>query len=796
MKSKLFICSIIVLACLRSMACGPYAPVNPKYHDVFYLGYSMDGNWQEHLDSAFREENIDFWHKYVHEEIPREFVEDALYRVYLLDEHTSNAFFAYLMQHNDTVALRYWMSLKATDSTSIANELWKTSVWYYPVSNRVSSDWVDDTDPRNQKMDLSIYKVRSLDERYIRHCPNKDIRNRYVLQVMRMHFYNGEFQACVNLWRKYGAGIPKSALRTQCLNYYGGALLRLGKRSEAATVYAKIGYCNTYYFSYTPAIMREVYNQQPNSKALEVMIQQFVNSFVYKPNDSKATAFSALADEVVADGKSRNLAMWRSAQAAVAYLNHDMESAIQLLNESESMKGTPMVKENIRQLRLLFNTTRTDVDSLYEELLYPDLKWLIGLVNADIRNNSLYDPEYNYGQYDAPTRQLHRLKMLRHAIFLGIVPHFERLGQAYKSIAYLNLYVEQVCYNKEERSFLRGGRCEATEEGYYKIPMIYRGTIENLYSSGEDPIKPSDYWNNFVSHAIYDDKASELNMDYGTYLFEYLDTAKVQDIVKYVAFLKSGGHTPIEKYVVRNSYRELNYFYEIIGTRYMRLEQYATALRYLQKVSPDFRSRQNIAAYINSNRNPFAERWITKKEVRGNYGLAFNPVAEYAQHPSKETFCNLMLQLRKEMRGASKSETRARAAYAYAVALFQSNLGYAWALNRYEQIYSNNYSWIDGNMDYNGANKEFASMQKRVDAYVSKALKYDKDHTFSLKCRILHSKYRRQLRHEVTIEKKYGSSTYTFKEEMFKKEVRALFCDQWVDYEAAGNNDRQLRASR
>ena len=47
------------------MACGPWEPIAPEKHWIFYLGYPAAGEWQQALDKRFREENITFWHNYV-----------------------------------------------------------------------------------------------------------------------------------------------------------------------------------------------------------------------------------------------------------------------------------------------------------------------------------------------------------------------------------------------------------------------------------------------------------------------------------------------------------------------------------------------------------------------------------------------------------------------------------------------------------------------------------------------------------------------------------------------------------
>ena len=749
MKLRIFLISILLVGTISAMACGEPGPVDPKYHWIFYTGYSTDciwdGNsWQENLNERFREENITFWHNYVHQSVSREAVENALYNEYLLNNLTTNDFFKYLIdnkkQHKE--ALQYWLSLKASHASEAKEIRWKQSAWWYPESDQQFGWWEgndpNEQDPAKQLMNLSILKVRTLDEKCIQQCQNKDICNRYVLQVMRKYFYTADYEKCCAVWRRYGATIPQSALRTQCLNYYGGALLRKGKKAEAATVYAKIGYFDVR-LHYDPAVLRQVYLQQPNNKGFEFMVQQFVNYYFEQPRPYKAEAFNALVDEIIKEEKSHNLALWKSAQAALAYINGDNKTALSLLAASEKMPGTLVVKENIRLMRLMFNSTRTDMDSLYEETLYPDLRWLTNNIRNDLHKDVdlQYDKYWWFGNYSNPA--LHRWKVFRRVIFLGAIPHFERTGQIYKSIAYLTFFND----------------------------------IFDAYDSRKQTL--NEQWK------YYENKVAALT-DYGLQLFDYMDTTNVANVIKYVDFLRSGGQTPAEKFLVRNSSRNMDYLNEQIGTKYMRKEQWATASHYLQKVSPKYVKTQAIAGYINKNLNPFAELWITQKELQGQYGLSFNPVKEYASNPSKSTFCQLMLKLRQESQSAKTAEERATAAYAYAVGLYQSSLGYAWALENYFCDWYNSVEYLEDLPTYFSRGyqeKALRLQQKKVDKWIEKAMIYDKDKIFTLKCKILHSQYRKKMKEP---KKEIHIGCLCIVPE-FNEEVRNTFCDQSLDYD-------------
>ena len=195
--------------------------MEPQWHWFFYTGYNSPAQeWQQQLNQAFREENITFWHNRVKKSVTREEVEKGLYELYLLNEQTDNKFFRYLYDHHDAEALRYWTLLKTSDTAYIQKAVWERSAWYYNEMTGERYWYYDDELPQ---YDLSISQVKTLNESAIRNCPEPDISNRFLLQVMRKCFYMDDYQGCITLWERYGKQVPASVLRKQCLNYYGGA---------------------------------------------------------------------------------------------------------------------------------------------------------------------------------------------------------------------------------------------------------------------------------------------------------------------------------------------------------------------------------------------------------------------------------------------------------------------------------------------------------------------------------------------------------------------------------------------
>lgn len=800
MNSRLFlISSILFVSCMTAAACGEPSPIDPQWHWFFYTGHNCRAlEWQQKLNVAFREENITFWHDRVKKSVTCKEVEKALYDTYLLDDQTTDRFFRYLYDHHDTEAVRYWTLLKTTDSAYIHQAVWEQSVWYYSEKTG-ERYWFDEDD--FPPYDLSISQVKAMNESAIRSCTDPDLRNRFLLQVIRKCFYVNDYQGCIILWERYGEQVPKSVLRKQCLSYYAGALRRVDRDAEAAIVYASIGFYDPR-LHYDVEVLRKIYEKEPDSKAFEFMVQEFVNTYFdqsrrkryspdfdfsdpagYRiPDTRKSEAFNALADEIVRDGKNRNPALWVSAKAAIAYINGETGSALQLLAEANRLRGTAAVKDNIRMMRLVFNSTRNDIDAKYESLLLPDLQWLVSTINKE---GVPHWWEYDIGgamPEDTNFTALHHIKILRRTILLGVIPHFERRGMAFKSMAYLNLYEEILMDNddKKEREFARKGllRKGTNQFGYtvYFHPPFYR---EVVLSESE-----YDYGNLLGTRKfqVADSISWQKSFDYNTLFFGYLDTTSIANVRQYLRFMRSGGRTAAEKFVLQHSYRDPSFYNELIATKYMRLEQYDSALAYLRRMSPDFPKKQNIADYIGTeHRNPFAEGWITRKQNKADFGLPFSPAAEYDRHAGKKTFCQLMLRLRRIAESDTSAEMRAKAAYAYAVGFFRSTIGNAWALCYYENGW--NYSYHHYGEEFADDQSIEADVHRRVDAWLDKALQYNGDYVFTTKCKVLHSREREALRHEVKKSYTWGNYTEIYTEKEFIPEVRELLCDRASDYD-------------
>ena len=309
-------------------------------------------------------------------------------------------------------------------------------------------------------------------------------------------------------------------------------------------------------------------------------------------------------------------------------------------------------------MRLLFLASDTTTnDSLYENALLPDLQWLVAQIRKDqnTENGFYYDESFWYE--DITGFPQHRVKILRRTILKEIISHFEKKGRQERCLAYLDVYSS----------------------------LCNRGL----------------------------DKHHKLSLDYGSRFLIYADTTKVENVKKHLALLKSGGESKMDKFLVKNSSKDYNFLNELIGTKYIRTENWDAAIAYLKHVSKKFRKTQNIHYYL-TNRNPFGEAWITNSR-KAKYRKIESPWEKYNDNPTKLQFCQTMKKLKTLSNNGKDASARAEARYAYVVGLYQAFFGRCWSLTRYSDSY---YRYDE---HYYPNDKKLLTIEKYIDKTIAMA---------------------------------------------------------------------------
>lgn len=204
MKSVRFIVSALLsISILQTLACGGWYRVDPSIHYIFYLG--GEGQFEQFSggkllpEEHFKQENLRFWYNHTKGKVPKPEIENAIYK-----NNKESRFWKYLHENNDTTALQYWNAVLFVGGDKEAE--WRSSRWYHPTK-------------KLEKSFENGFEYKDLSEKTLKECKNKQIRDRYVYQLIKKHFYDLNYEECIRIWRKYGDAIPASELRKRCKSF-------------------------------------------------------------------------------------------------------------------------------------------------------------------------------------------------------------------------------------------------------------------------------------------------------------------------------------------------------------------------------------------------------------------------------------------------------------------------------------------------------------------------------------------------------------------------------------------------
>ena len=663
MTWKKFIVSVCCLVLGTSAyACVYWPPVIDEMYMFKTYCQIYDCTYTDEVN--FQRANVDFWYNYVNAEVDRSAVDKALYNSSKEDIYNGKyLFFRCLQQNNDTDALRYWELTKRFAE-------YNSDPWYYPTK----ADMLE--------LRQLAQKIQSAGEL----CANPLLKERYAMQLLRICFYLKDYVLCCDVWEKHSGGWKDQTMEKKSRSYYAGALFHLGRRVEAADHFAELEEWESLrYFGDNVDFMREVYKDKPCSKAFEFLIQNFENRYQDDGNLLDSKGFVELCEQVLKEKRTDNPALWQSAAAHIAFLDGDVKKAVGMIEKAFNMKGTPMVMENVRMLRLLYHAADTDVDK-YDEKINEDFPWML---------KKLYDLDDYWAENS--NGEHHYLNMTRRILFKHLIPQYAAQGNSNMQLALLNAFDEAYCLNKETRDMLRN------------------------------------------------DKNAEGSYDYNTFSFAFMDTASIENVMQFLSFVKSGGKTALEKNLIKAGYVRESMIYELLGTKYMRMHDYETALQYFYKVNSFYWNKMNITEYL--ERNPFEEKWFERQVEKGMSVQQYDPAQLYAANPTKIQFCLIMNELKSMANSAPNEEQRAFCHYAYAVGLEQSH-NWSWALTQYVSgddywdgvFYQLETEVYDNGWDYLRS-KVYSTqvIYKEISKHLDKAEKLSKNRELIARCQYMRS---------------------------------------------------------
>jgi hypothetical protein len=465
------------------------------------------------------------------------------------------------------------------------------------------------------------------------------LRSQHALLYMRCNMMMGRHGENVTFWEKTATKYINSVYRDMMRNIYAGALLKVGRTDEATQIFMEQGDIEslyTYYYKKRSCESIEAeYQRNPNSPAMPFLLQDFANNaqeaidaqvegnfpgklYVYDVKKAEAMRLCKLAKLVVTEGKTQNPALWKSLEAWLQYLFGDRKLAMTAITEATQMEGTPRIKDNVHVLRLFISASEQQPGEALDRELAAELTWLEDKAREERQQEQGYENHY--------TRVYDRL------VHQVLVPKYDRAGCHDVATAFLSVYSEQ--------------------------PKVFYMTQEKQFSRND-----SYGWNS----------------DYSTDCFQRIDTMPVAQLESYLNYTQQQPRTALDKWLLARIHNDAEFLHELIGTKYLRLCQWADAEKHFSQVSVDFINHMNIAPFM-AQRSYQVEPWMNRQRLSM---ARQEPGAARVSRNQKLDYVREMQQLEQGF-STLKADLQAERAYQLAIRYAQASYaGDAWYLTRY-----------------------------------------------------------------------------------------------------------------
>ena len=492
------------------------------------------------------------------------------------------------------------------------------------------------------------------------------LKSQYALLRMRTNMMKGFHQQNISYWNAIASRLPKSPWREAMRNIYARALWKTGKHHQALEIYAEQGdmasirvlarnYRNL-------AGIQSIYFKNPNSAMLTYLVQDFVNN-CQQTIDSRnqnpinkewieeigakviyqkeALSFITFANKVIAEDKTQNPCLWRSATAMLHYLYGYQQEAWKESTEAITLDGTQRMKDNARAIRLLVSTRNVQVDSDYPQYLVGEFKWLNEMAKGESSRTKGENPKND----DFTNPDIHYVEVKERVAYRALYNQFKTMADKAK---------------KEDRQEA-GRNYESMATAMYGMMDAYMRTF---YKDQQDE--------EYISRYLY---SSE-------YAFR-LDSLSAQQLADYYRFITSSHQDAFEQYVCQSLYRNADFFKDMIGTKYLAEGNFGEAACWQKDVSLKFINNQAISFYA-EKRSYAVPYWFKHQKVNDSDMWSIQGSYAHLKENPKWKFCQEMNQLIGQYNVAREGESREKLAYELATRYYQASCyGDCWYLTHY-----------------------------------------------------------------------------------------------------------------
>ena len=699
MKSKLYSVSLLLLwatlyATVASACGGGW--VWPKYE---FMVYRVDGLPQTGLSaSELRERNIQLWMRQTHRTHAE--IEKAVYGE-VDDEYEHRLESQYLK--GDTAAVRL---LRLARKCEEARQQ-MSSAWYYAVEG---------DEPQTVLMEVAK-TAEAMGQTRSR------MRERYVVQALRARFALRKYAECLTYWTGVDKTMTESVMRDFAMPYVAGCLYHLRKPEAAIAIFLHYGdmesvrLCtqmiedrdfddekvenfedsprndNRNWESYFRVEhLRLAAQYCPDVPDLVTIIENYINTRVHDEY------FSDYDDEVarlktmlpfVLDAAKRcaptNRGLWCY---LAAVLSDRVGKASDVLHYLSKAKACPITKRMQDYIRLLEEDVYfrvSPVNGDYYARIEKAVKWMDArMVNAFDRDAVSGNMRpYGYWPFSqTATDESDFWNMaLRHVVLNNICTRLDA-KRDYQTMFQLANYAQNRYLHLCDGAMV-------LEDDYY----VYNSVISEYVLEEGTKYEPFDY-----AGTIRIKNPNKKGLNYVTPLFCLADSMPADTMREYIRWMERQ-HTGFEALLAKGSNTDRDYWYEMLGTHYLREMRYEEAVEALSMVSVDFHRATNLYKEKLFDRNPFAV------EPRHNKGVN-QPL--YKLH-----FAELMAELKIAIT-CGEINQRAENMLLYSLGL-KNCVGDCWALTSY--YYTANdyghvpYAW-DGMCYYDNLQNESQRMEQ------------------------------------------------------------------------------------
>ena len=294
-------------------------------------------------------------------------------------------------QKGDALMVSYVQNLKKY-LNCVGVEQNKQYEWNYPTKEEIT----------NQQRNLQAVRTYAFSK------IKTKLRSQHALLYMRCNMMLGRHQDNINFWQQTASQFIETVYKDMMKNIYAGALYKTGRETEAGQMFAEMddyeSLMTIYYKKRSYLAISQHYKQNPNSKVLPFLLQDFVNNaqeaedakgegtlggklFIRNINLQESWQMQQFCEMVVREGKTETPIMWKCAKAWLEYLAGKKQEALKDIEAAMSLEGTDRMKDNARVLKLYITAATAKAGDKFDNYLVEELSWL----NQKIKQDNFFE---------------------------------------------------------------------------------------------------------------------------------------------------------------------------------------------------------------------------------------------------------------------------------------------------------------------------------------------------------------------------------------------------------------------